>query len=163
AFLDSNCYVLGSAQASFRTRTYFASSKVNGARTSKLKITWTTKKDKLTNFNSKDLKAIFNNMDPQEFRSISKCTIAPKALTILETTHKWDNCRFMKRLEEKDYLLTEKGAKLNEVVKNHSHRFLGYVGTSDENVTPIAFVKVKKIVDKPGSSQKVEATYIVKN
>ncbi|MBA0781461.1 hypothetical protein Gotri_002385, partial [Gossypium trilobum] len=89
ALLDSNFYVLGSTQASFRTRTCFASSKVNGARTSKPKITWTAKKDKLTKFNSKDLKAIFNNMDPQEFRSISKCTIAPKVLTILETAHKW--------------------------------------------------------------------------
>lgn len=63
----------------------------SGIKTLKLKTTQTTKEDKLVNANLKALNAIFNRVDPQEFKHISKCTVAKEALTILESTHEGTN------------------------------------------------------------------------
>lgn len=53
----------------------------------KLEITCTTKKNKAANYNYQALNAIFNRVDPQGSKRISKNISTCEAWTILETTH----------------------------------------------------------------------------
>lgn len=53
----------------------------------KLELTRTTEEEKFTDANSKALYAIFDGVDVQEFKRISKCSVAKEAWDSLETTH----------------------------------------------------------------------------
>ena len=59
----------------------------DGEKIEKAETEWTLEEDRAANYNSKALNALFNGVDPQEFRCISTCISAHDAWTILETTH----------------------------------------------------------------------------
>ncbi|KAH1129366.1 hypothetical protein J1N35_000744 [Gossypium stocksii] len=64
---------------------------VDGVKTLKPEVTWTSGEDKLANANSKTINAIFKGVGPYEFVRMSKFTTIKEDHTILEIAHEGAN------------------------------------------------------------------------
>ena len=65
----------------------------------KPELEWTSEEDKLASYNSKALNAIFNAVDPTQFKQISTCESAKVAWEILQTAFEGTSSVRLSRLQ----------------------------------------------------------------
>ena len=70
-----------------------------GKTTPKPKLEWTSEEDKLANCNSKAINAIFNAVNPNQFKLISTCESAKAAWDVLQTAYKGTDTVRLSRLQ----------------------------------------------------------------